>query len=128
MGTRESTTAKPCIIRERPHFTDLAYSSEPMIFQRANVELTARTIILCVTKENITCGLHHLLAFHNTSALMPVVSEPATEPFQYGSLGLLKLKEEGFAVTGHQQRNKTGRHDGTDDKYFNNKDKHFMPV
>jgi hypothetical protein len=96
MGTRKSTTAKPYIIRERPQFTDLTYSAEHMIFQRANVELTAGTIILCVPKKNIACGLHHLLAFHDPSALMPVVREPTAEPFQYGSLGLFKLKEEGF--------------------------------
>ena len=60
-----------------PHFTDLTYSAEPMVFQRPNIELTVGTIILCVTKKKITCGLHHLLARHNTSTLMPVVNEPA---------------------------------------------------
>ena len=102
MGTRQSTAAERCIIRKRPRFTDLTYSAEPMVFQGANVELTARTIILCVTEKNITCGLHHLLAFHNTPALMPVLDEPAAGPFQCGSLGLLKLKEDGLAIPSHQ--------------------------
>jgi len=99
-----------------------------MVFQRANVELTARTIILCVTKENIARGLHHLLAFYNTSALMPVVREPVTEPFQHRSLGLLKLKEEGFAVVSHQQRNAAESSKGTDANCFKGKIYYLMLV
>jgi hypothetical protein len=68
------------------------------------------------------------LAFYDTSALMPVVREPATEPFQYGSLGLLKLKEEGFAITSHQQRNTAESPDGTDANCFKGKVHHFMSV
>ena len=45
---------------------------------------------------------------------MPVVHEPATEPFQCGSLDLLKLKKEGFAVASHQQRNAAESSNGTD--------------
>jgi hypothetical protein len=99
-----------------------------MVFQRANVELTAGTIIVCVTKKNIACSLHHLLAFYNPSALMPVVREPAAEPFQYGSLGLFKLKEEGFVVASHQQCNKAEGPDRTDTNRFKGKVYYFMPV
>src|SRR5262245_65085216 len=76
-----------------------------MVFQRANIELTAGAIILRVTKKNITRRLHHLLAFHDTTALVPVISDPPTEPLQYRSLGLLKLKEKRLAIASHQQRN-----------------------
>lgn len=68
------------------------------------------------------------MAFYNTSALMPVVREPVTEPFQYRSLGLLKLKEEGFAVTSHQQRNTAESPDGTDANSFKGKVYYSMPV
>jgi hypothetical protein len=52
----------------------------------------------------------------------------ATEPFQYVSLSLLKLKEEGFAVTSHQQRNTTESPDGTDANCFKSKVYHFMSI
>src|SRR4029434_9163748 len=105
MGSGKGSATQPCVIRKRLGFADLADASEPVVLQSANVELAAGLLILRVTKKNVACRLHHLLAFHDAPALVAFIGEPATEPLQHGSLRLLELKEERFAVAGHQQRN-----------------------
>src|SRR6185369_17864085 len=85
-------------------FADFADPAEPVVLQRANVELTPGFVVLRVTKKNVARGLHHLLTFNDTSALMPNIGYPAPKPFQHGPLRLLELKEERLAVASHQQR------------------------
>src|SRR5215813_10332987 len=104
MGPCKSTAAHARVIRKRLQFTDLADPAEPMVLQRADVELTAGFVVLRVTKKNIARGLHHLLTFHDTLALMPDIGYPPAEALQYRTLRLLELQEQRFAVASHQQR------------------------
>ena len=81
-----------------------------------------------VAKKNITRRLHHLLTFNNTPPLMSLISDPATEPLQDGTLRLFKLKEERFAIASHQQRNATECSHRADADCLKDKVYYFMPV
>src|SRR5258708_3496997 len=101
-------------MRECCPFGDFADAAQPAVLQGPNVELAAGVFILRIAEENITGGLHHLLALYNAAALVPLVPKLAAKTLQHGILRLLDLKEQRFVVAGQKQADAAKGPDGTD--------------